>query len=169
MPTSVVESQVYIVGHYFPQWAKCFIKAPWESHLDQGETTVLLTEPSLNSDNQRLAAALLGAWLLSHFLKLGWDSVWLRYWTASVLQEIADHNETELFWFFKWQSAFVPHNRGNLTPLLFHKGPLHCRYINRPFILLLLITIVQIPTAQNEMRIHKLNHQPFYLLSTYNT
>lgn len=96
MPTSVVESQVYIVGHYFPQWAKCFIKAPRESLLDQGGTTVLLTEPSLNSDNQRLAAALLGAWLVSRFPRPGWDLMWLRCWTASVLKENADRNETAL-------------------------------------------------------------------------
>lgn len=96
MPTSVVESQVYIVGHYFPQWAKCFIKAPWESLLDQGGTTVLLTEPSLNSDNQRLAAALLGAWLVSRFPRPDWDLMWLRCWTASVLKENADRNETAL-------------------------------------------------------------------------
>lgn len=96
MPTSVVESQVYIVGHYFPQWAKCFIKAPRESLLDQGGTTALLTEPSLNSDNQRLAAALLGAWLVSRFPRSGWDLMWLRCWTASVLKENADRNETAL-------------------------------------------------------------------------
>lgn len=96
MPTSVVESQVYIVGHYFPQWAKCFIKAPWDSLLDQGGTTVLLTEPSLNSDNQRLAAGLLGAWLVSCFPRPGWDLMWLRCWTASVHKENADRNETAL-------------------------------------------------------------------------
>lgn len=96
MPTSVVESQVYIVGHYFPQWAKCFIKAPRESLLDQGGTTVLLIEPSLNSDNQRLAAVLFGAWLVSRFPSPGWDLMWLRCWTASILKENADRNETAL-------------------------------------------------------------------------
>lgn len=165
MPTSVVESQVYIVGHYFPHWAKCFIKAPWESLLDQAETTVLLTEPSLNSDNQRLVAALLGPdYCLAFQNGLGLNVI--EVLDASVLQEIADHNETELCWLLKWRSAFVLYNRVNLALLLFHKGLLHSGYIRRPFMLLLLITIEQILIAQYEMIIREIINHFIYCQST---
>lgn len=171
MPTSVVESQVYIVGHYFPQWAKCFIKAPWESLLDQAGTALLLTEPSLNSDNQRLAPALLGLdYCLASHSGLGLNVIEvLDRLSPSEKKKNADHNVTELRWLHKWRSAFVLHNRVNHTQLLFHKGPLY-KWIrkNRSFIILLLITIVQIWTVQYERKMLKLNNQPLYLQLTHN-